>query len=153
MAKQIDKIIVTNKKARHDYEIINSLEAGIVLKGTEVKSVREGKVNITDTYARFKKGELWLIGLRISEYKNSTIGNHDPLRDRKLLLHKQELRKLFRQVEEKGTTLIPLKIYLSRHLIKVELGIARGKKLYDKRAAIAERESKRELDRQKKIRY
>lgn len=153
MAKQIDKIIVTNRKARHDYEIINSMETGIVLKGTEVKSVRDGKVNITDTYARFRKGELWLIGLRISAYSNATVENHDPLRDRKLLVHKTELRKLFRQVEEKGVTLIPLKIYLNRHLVKVELGIARGKKQYDKRAAIAEREQKRELDRQKKINY
>jgi SsrA-binding protein len=153
MAQKVDKIIVTNRKARHDYEILSSLEVGIVLQGTEVKSIRDGKVNITDTYARFRKGELWLIGLRISEYKNSTHSNHDPLRDRKLLLHKTELKKLFRKVEEKGLTLIPLKIYLNRHLVKIELGVVRGKKQYDKRAAIAERESKRELDRQKKIKF
>ncbi|MBN2425222.1 MAG: SsrA-binding protein SmpB [Calditrichaceae bacterium] len=147
------KIVASNRKARHDYEIINSMEAGMVLQGTEVKAVREGRVNLTDSYARFRKGELWLIGLHISPYTKSAVQNHDPLRDRKLLLHKQELKKLFRQVEEKGVTLIPLKVYLKRHLVKIEIGLGRGKRKYDKRAAIAERDSKRDLERLKKIKF
>lgn len=151
MAENKNKIAATNRKARHDYEIIGNIEAGIVLKGTEVKAVREGRINLTDAYARFKKGELWLIGMHISPYTKSAIENHDPLRDRKLLLHKRELKKLFRQTEEKGVTLVPLRVYFNRHLIKVDLGIARGKRKYDKRAAIAERDQKRELDRQKKM--
>ena len=153
MADNNIKIVASNRKARHDYEIINSMEAGMVLQGTEVKAVREGRVNLTDSYARFRKGELWLIGLHISPYTKSAVQNHDPLRDRKLLLHKQELKKLFRQVEEKGVTLIPLKVYLKRHLVKVEIGLGRGKRKYDKRAAIAERDSKRDLERLKKIKF
>lgn len=153
MAGEGIKVVASNRKARHNYEIINSVEAGLALQGTEVKAVREGRVNLTDTYARFRKGELWLIGLHISPYTKSAIQNHEPLRDRKLLLHKQELHKLFRQVEEKGVTLIPLKVYLKRHLVKVELGLGRGKRKYDKRAAIAERDSKRDLDRLKKTQF
>lgn len=146
------RVITSNKKARHDYEIVSSLEAGIVLQGTEVKALREGRANITDAYARFVHGELWLIGLHISPYTKAAMENHDPLRDRKLLLNAQELRKLFRQVEEKGVTLVPLKLYFKNHLVKVELALARGKRKYDKREAIAERDMKRDLDRQHKIR-
>ncbi|MCD6377110.1 MAG: SsrA-binding protein SmpB [Caldisericaceae bacterium] len=147
------RVVTNNKKARHDYHIIDTIEAGIALKGSEVKSIREGKVNLQDAYARFKKGELWLIGMHISPYKQAAFEQPDPRRDRKLLLHKRELKRLFRKTEEKGVTIVPLKIYLKKHLVKVELGIARGKKLYDKRAAIAERDQKREMDRLKKVRY
>lgn len=144
------KVVTSNRKARHDYEIINTIEAGISLKGSEVKAIREGRINLKDSYARFKHGELWLIGVHISPYKLAVMDEHDPLRDRKLLLNKSELRKLFRQVEEKGVTLIPLKVYFKKHLIKVEMALARGKRKYDKRAAIAEKDQKRDLERQRK---
>ena len=147
------RMVTNNRKARHEYEIIDSYETGIVLKGTEVKAVREGRVNLSDAYARFRRGELWLIGMHISPYTKAAAENHEPLRDRKLLLHARELKKLFRQVEEKGVSLIPLKVYIKGHLVKVELGLGRGKRKYDKRAAIAERDQKREMDRQRKIRY
>ena len=144
------KIVSKNKKAFHDYEIIDSYEAGLVLLGTEVKAVRENKVSMVDAYARFRQNELWVIGLHISPFSKSDTVNHEPLRDRKLLLNKQELKKILRQVNEKGVTLIPLKVYLKRHLVKVEIGLARGKRKYDKRAAIADRDMKRELDRKQK---
>lgn len=147
------RVITSNKKARYNYEIINTLEAGIVLQGSEVKALREGRANLTDAYARFRRGELWLVGLHISAYSKAAGEEYDPTRERKLLLNKQELRKLFRQVEEKGVTLVPLKLYFKNHLAKVELALAKGKRKYDKRAAIAERDLKREMDRQKKIRY
>ncbi len=153
MANTQLRVVANNKKARHDYHIIDTIEAGIALKGSEVKSIRDGKVNLQDAYARFKKGELWLIGMHISPYKQAAFEQPDPRRDRKLLLHKRELKRLFRQTEEKGVTIVPLKIYFKKHLVKVELGIARGKKQYDKRAAIAERDQKREMDRLKKVRY
>ncbi len=147
------KTIVNNRKARHEYEILDSLETGIVLVGTEVKSMREGKVNLTDAYARIKDGELWLIGMHISPYEKADVFNHDPLRDRKLLVNSQELKKLYRQTHEKGVTLIPMKLYFKKHLVKVELALARGKKKYDKRADIAERDAKRQMDRQLKQDY
>jgi SsrA-binding protein len=147
------KIIVNNRKAGHDYEIISTIETGIALLGSEVKSLRNGKANLTDAYARIKSGELWLIGLHISAYEKATVSNHDPLRDRKLLVTKMELKKLHRQIEEKGVTLVPLKLYFKGHLVKVEIALARGKKKYDKRAAIAERDLKRDLDRSNKINY
>jgi len=147
-----DKNVATNRKARHDYEIVSAIEAGIVLQGTEVKAVREGRVNLTDAYGRFRNGELWLIGMHISPYTKSSMQNHDPLRDRKLLLNRQELKKMQRQVEEKGITLIPLRVYFSKHLVKIEVGLARGKKQFDKRQAIAERDQKRDLDRVRKMR-
>ena len=153
MVEQEQKIITTNRKARHDYEIIDSLEVGIVLVGTEVKAIREGKVNLKDSYARIRDGELWLIGTHISPYSKSDSESHDPLQDRKLLVNHKELKKLNRQIEEKGVTLIPLKMYFKRHLIKLELGLARGKRKYDKRAAIAERDMKRDMERQNKSMY
>jgi len=153
MGNENIRVVTTNRKARHEYQIIDSYEAGIVLLGTEVKSIRDGKVNLSDSYARFRKGELWLIGLHISPYTQSAIENHDPLRSRKLLLNSRELRKLFRQVEEKGVTLIPLKVYFKGHLIKIELGLGRGKRKYDKRAAIAEKDQKRDLERQRKMNF
>jgi SsrA-binding protein len=147
------RVVTNNRKARHEYQIIDSYEAGIVLLGTEVKSIREGRVNLSDSYARFRKGELWLIGLHISPYTQSDIENHEPLRDRKLLLNSRELKKLFRQVEEKGVTLIPLKVYFKGHLVKIELGLGRGKRKYDKRAAIAEKDQKRDMERQRKMQF
>lgn len=150
MTEDNKKVITTNRKARHDYEIIDTIETGIVLLGTEVKAAREGRINLTDAYARFKDNELWLIGMHISPYSKSDMENHDPLRDRKLLVHRLQLKRLNRKVEEKGVTLIPLKIYFNRHLVKVELGLARGKRKYDKRASIAERDQKRDLDRLQK---
>lgn len=147
------KVIVNNRKARHDYEIIDSLETGIVLVGTEVKALRDGKANLTDSYARIKNGELWLINLHISPYTKSDVINHEPTRDRKLLVSRMELKKLRRQIEEKGVTLIPLKLYFKSHLVKVELALSRGKKKYDKRADIAERDMKRDLERHQKIKY
>ncbi|WP_456406515.1 SsrA-binding protein SmpB [Caldithrix abyssi] len=153
MANSQIRVVTTNRKARHDYHIIDTLEAGIALKGSEVKSIREGRVNLQDAYARFKKGELWLVGMHISPYKQAAFEQPDPVRDRKLLLHKRELKRLFRQTEEKGVTIVPLKIYFKKHLVKIELGIAKGKRQYDKRAAIAERDQKREMDRLKKLKY
>lgn len=153
MADDKNKVITKNRKARHDYEIIDTIETGIVLLGTEVKAAREGRINLTDSYARINKNELWLIGMHISTYSKADMENHDPLRDRKLLVHQLQIKRLNRQVEEKGVTLIPLRIYFNRHLVKVELGLARGKRKYDKRAVIAARDQKRDLERlQKSIR-
>jgi len=147
------KSIVNNRKARHDYEIISTIETGIVLLGTEVKALRDGKANLTDTYARIQDGELWLIGLHISPYEKSAVSNHEPLRDRKLLVSRLELKKLRRQIDEKGVTLIPLQLYFSNHLVKVDLALAKGKRKYDKRAAIAERDVKRDMDRHSKSQF
>ena len=144
------KVIVTNRKARHDYEIIDNIEAGLVLMGSETKSLREGKANIGDAYARIKKGEIWITGMHISPYKQAAFENHDPLRDRKVLLRKQEIKKLYRRIEEKGVTLIPLKLYFKNNWAKVELGIARGKRKYDKKETIARRDAERELQREQK---
>lgn len=147
------KVIVNNRKARYDYEIINTIETGIVLLGTEVKALRDGKANMMDTYAKIRGGELWVTGLHISPYTKSDILNHEPLRDRKLLVSKLEIKKLRRQIEEKGVTLVPLKLYFKDHLVKVELALAKGKRKYDKRADIQERDMKRDLERQDKIKY
>ncbi len=153
MVEKNTKTITNNRKARYEYEIIDSYEAGLVLQGTEVKAVREGRVNLSDAYARFIRGELWLIGMHISPYTKATMESHEPLRNRKLLLHQQELKKIHRQIQEKGLTVVPLKIYLKGHLIKAAIGMARGKRKYDKRAAIAERDQKRDMDRLKKNNY
>ena len=142
------KIVTQNRKARHDYHILDTWEAGMVLQGTEVKSLREGRVSMIDSHARIIRGELILFHLHIGEYSKGTYANHDPLRPRKLLLHKRELRKLSGRIEEKGLTLIPLKIYFNeRGLAKVQIGLARGKKMYDKRRDIAERDVKRDMER------
>ena len=143
-----EKIVVTNRKALHDYFLIDRLEAGIVLKGTEVKSLRQGSANLQDGYAVIKNGEVWLIGLHISPFEKGNINNHDPKRDRKLLLHKKEIRRVFGKLSEKGLTLVPLKIYFSKNIVKVELAVARGKKSYDKREAIAKRDAERQLRRE-----
>lgn len=141
------KVITENRRARHDYFIEDTMEAGIVLQGTEVKSLRLGRVNLKDSFARVEKGEVFLYSMHISPYEQGNRFNHDPLRTRKLLMHRVEIRRLAGKVKEKGYALIPLKIYLKRGLVKVELALARGKKLYDKRQAIAERDSRREIER------
>lgn len=146
--KTEQRVAITNRKARHDYEILDSFETGIVLKGSEVKSLRESNANLTDSYAYLKGGEVWLSGMHISPYKQANILNHDPLRERKLLLHKKEIRKIIGKISEKGLTLIPLKVYFTHGIAKVELGVCRGRKSYDKRAAIAKRDTEREMRRQ-----
>ena len=145
-----EKTIVSNRKARHEYEIVDQIEAGLVLVGSEVKSLRAGRANLGDAYARVIKGEVWVIGMHISAYKEATSQNHDPLRERKLLLHRSEIKKLFRRVEEKGFTLIPLRLYFRKNVAKIELGIARGKRQYDKKVAIAQKDAKREMEREQK---
>ena len=147
------KIITTNKKAFHDYQILEKLEAGLVLTGSEVKSLRQGRCNIKDSYARIMNGEAWLIGLNISSYADASYHDHEPERRRKLLLHKDEIKRLHRKVQEKGFTLIPLRLYFKKGVAKVEIGLATGKREYDKRQDIAKRDQERELKRmQKKFR-
>ena len=144
------KVVTQNRKAYHDYHILETIEAGIVLKGTEVKSLRAGRCNLKDSYARIKNGEVWLIGMHISPYENAGYASHDPFRERKLLLHKDEIRRLWRKVQEKGITLVPLKVYFKHGKAKVEIGLATGKRKYDKRADIARRDQERELKRLEK---
>ncbi len=141
------KVISRNRKARHDYHIEEAYEAGIVLTGTEVKSIRNARVNLKDSYARVEGNELFLYNMHVSPYEQGNRFNHDPLRIRKLLMHKAEIARLAGKINEKGYALIPLNIYLSGGLIKIELGLGRGKKLYDKRRDIAEKDSKREMER------
>jgi SsrA-binding protein len=141
------KNIAQNKKARHDYEILETYEAGLVLHGTEVKSLREGRANLKDSYAAVHNEEVWLYGVHISPYSHGNINNHAPERDRKLLLHRKEIRKLIGKTKESGLTLVPLQLYFNKGKVKVQLALARGKKEYDKRAAISKRESDRELKR------
>jgi len=141
------KSIAQNRKARHDYFIEDTYEAGIVLSGTEVKSIRQGKVNLKDSYAGIHNGEVYLYGMHISPYEKGNIFNRDPLRDRKLLLNRSEINKLIGYTQQQGYSLVPLQIYLRKGLVKVELAIAKGKKLYDKRHDIAARDAKREMDR------
>ena len=143
-----NKIIGKNRKAFHNYEIVDRIEAGIVLVGTEVKALREGSVNLKDSYAEMRAGEIFLIKAHIGKYSAGNIFNHQPERTRKLLLHQREIKKLIVKVNEKGFTLIPLSMYFRRGYAKVELGLARGKRQYDKRKTIEERERKRELDRE-----
>ena len=138
------KLLLLNKKARFNFFIDETLECGIELQGTEVKSLRENRFSFGDSYARIKEGQLYLIGFHISPYPFGNLHNHEPERERKLLVHKEEIRKLRKKVEEKGFTLVPIKVYLKNGLIKVELGICRGKKLYDKRETIKQRDLERE---------
>ncbi|GFN22707.1 SsrA-binding protein SmpB [Thermanaeromonas sp. C210] len=147
MGRQL-KLVTENRKARHDYTIEETLEAGIVLTGTEVKSLRGGKANIRDSFARVEKGEVFLYDMHISPYEQGNRFNHEPRRPRKLLLHKEEIRRLIGKTREKGLTLIPLKVYFNpQGRVKVELALARGKKLYDKREALRERDAKREIEK------
>ncbi|MCS6843162.1 MAG: SsrA-binding protein SmpB [Caldilineales bacterium] len=141
------KVVATNRKARHDYNIEDTIEAGIVLTGTEIKSIRAGRMNLQDSFAQVRNGEVWLVGAHISPYTHGNRENHDPLRDRKLLLHRREINRLAGKVQERGYTLVPLRVYLKEGRAKVELGLARGKKQYDKRESIAKRDFDREMRR------
>lgn len=152
MAKEPTKLIANNKKARHDYFIEDSYEAGISLAGTEVKSLRMGKCSIKESFVRVEKGEVFIYGMHIPPYEKGNIFNKDPLRVRKLLLHKYEISKLAGKLKEKGLTLVPLQVYFKGSLVKVEIGLARGKKLYDKRQDIAKKDQRREAERDFKVR-
>lgn len=152
MAKQARKLIANNKKVYHDYFLEETFEAGIALAGTEVKSMRMGKCSIKESFIHIENGEVILYGMHISPYEKGNIFNKDPLRVRKLLLHKSEINKLAGQIKMKGYTLMPLKVYFKGSLVKVEIGLARGKKLYDKRQDIAKKDAKREAERDFKIR-
>lgn len=147
MGKGNVKVVAQNRKASHDYFIEETYEAGMVLKGTEIKSIRAGRVNLKDSFARVEDGEVFLYNMHISPYEQGNRFNHDPLRTRKLLLHKDEIRKLIGATKEKGYTLIPLKVYIRNGFAKVELALAKGKKLYDKRQAMAKRDAQREIER------
>ncbi len=142
------KVIAKNKRARHDYHVVDTMEAGIVLKGTEVKSVRLGKVQLVDSYARVEREEIFVHGMHISPYEQGNRFNVDSRRRRKLLLHRSEIRRLHRQVTEKGMTLIPLSVYLKGGRVKVEVGVCRGKRTHDKRRVIAERDAARDMERE-----
>jgi SsrA-binding protein len=142
-----EKNITVNRKARHEYSILQTFETGIVLKGTEVKSLRQGKANLVDSYGNVEKGEVWLLSANISAYEQGNINNHEPTRPRKLLLNKSEIRRLIGKVKEKGLTLIPLRLYFKNGKVKVELAIAKGKKVYDKRESIAKRDFQRDQER------
>ena len=145
------KLIANNKKAFHDYFIEDTYEAGIALAGTEVKSLRMGKCSIKEAFVRIENGEVWIYGMNISPYEKGNIFNKDPLRVRKLLLHSYEINKLDGKLKEKGLTLVPLKVYFKDSLVKVEIGVARGKKLYDKRQDIAKKDQRREAERDFKV--
>ncbi len=146
------KVLASNRKAFHDYSIEETYEAGIALTGTEIKSVRAGSVNLRDAYAQVRNGELWLMNVHVAPYEPASRQNVDPYRDRKLLMHRKEILRLANRAQEKGLTLIPLKMYLKKNRAKMEIGLARGKKLYDKRDAIAKRETEREIQRASKTR-
>ena len=152
MAKSNDKMVANNKKAYHDYFILDKIETGIALHGTEVKSLRMGKCSIKESFIRIENGEVFIYGMHISPYEKGNIFNKDPLRVRKLLLHKLEIRRLMSKIKEKGYTLVPLQVYFKGSLVKVEIGLARGKKLYDKRDDLAKKDAKREIDRAFKAR-
>ncbi len=143
-----DRTVAQNRKARHDYFILETFECGIVLTGTEIKSVRDGKVNLKEGYAIIRNRELWLVGVHISPYEKGSYYNHEPLRDRKLLMKKNEILRLFAKVREKGLTLVPLSVYMKEgRRAKVELALVKGKLLHDKRDSIAERDAKRDMER------
>lgn len=143
----IDKVITVNRRAYYDYFIEETCEAGLVLTGTEIKSIRAGRVNLRDAYARVINGELWLWNAHISPYEPATRYNHEPTRSRKLLLHRTEMNRLIGKVQRSGYTLVPLRIYIKNDVAKAEIGLGKGKKSYDKREAIAEQEAKREMER------
>ena len=153
MKKDNVKILASNRKARHEYFIEDTIEAGIVLKGTEVKSIRQGRINVKESYAIVENGEVFIYNMHISPYEQGNIYNVDPIRKRKLLLHKREIRKLEAQVMQKGYTLIPLTVYIKDGLVKVELALGKGKKLYDKREDIAKKDAMRKIERQLKEKY
>ncbi|MHB9034623.1 MAG: SsrA-binding protein SmpB [Anaerolineae bacterium] len=148
-----DRIVAQNRKGYHDYFIGDTLEVGIVLVGSEIKSIRDNQVNLRDSYVTIRNSEAWLVGAHIAGYAEASYQDHDPRRDRKLLMHKREIMKWRVMVEQKGYTIIPLKLYLVHNRAKVEIGLARGKKEYDKRDAIAERENERDIERAIRARY
>ncbi len=152
MGKTDVKLIANNKKAYHDFFILDTYEAGIALHGTEVKSLRMGKCSIKESFIRIENGEVFIYGMHISPYEKGNIFNKDPLRVKKLLLHKAEIHKLLGKTQEKGMSIVPLKVYLKGSLVKVEIGLAKGKKLYDKRQDIAKKDQKREAEREFKVR-
>lgn len=145
--KETVKVVATNRKAFHDYTVLETMEAGIVLKGTEVKSLRQGKANLKDSYGRVERSEAFLLNMHISPYEKGNRYNPDPTRKRKLLLHKNQIYRLLGKIQEKGLTLVPLKLYFKNSHAKVELALVKGKKLFDKRQALKEKEAKRELER------
>jgi SsrA-binding protein len=152
MAKEQGKLIANNKKAYHDFFILDTYEAGIALHGTEVKSLRMGKCSIKESFIRIENGEVFIYGMHVSPYEKGNIFNKDPLRVKKLLLHKAEINKLLGKVKEKGMSVVPLKVYFKGSLVKVEIGLAKGKKLYDKRDDIAKKDQQREAQRDFKVR-
>lgn len=152
MANESTKLIANNKKAYHDYFILDTYEAGIALHGTEVKSLRMGKCSIKESFIRIENNEVYIYGMHVSPYEKGNIFNKDPLRVKKLLLHRAEINKMLGQVKEKGISVVPLKVYLKGSLVKVEIGLAQGKKLYDKRQDIAKKDQRREAERDFKIR-
>lgn len=152
MGKSDVKLIANNKKAYHDYFILDTYEAGIALHGTEVKSLRMGKCSIKESFIQIENGEVFIYGMHISPYEKGNIFNKDPLRVKKLLLHKTEINKLLGKTQEKGRSIVPLKVYLKGSLVKVEIGLAKGKKLYDKRQDITKKDQKREAEREFKVR-
>ena len=152
MSKETMKLAANNKKAYHDYFVDEKIEAGLVLHGTEVKSLRMGKCSIKESFIRIEKGEVFVYGMHISPYEKGNIFNRDPLRAKKLLMHRAEINKITGKIAEKGLTLVPLKVYLKGSLVKVEVGLARGKKLYDKRQDIAKKDVRREAEKEFKIR-
>ena len=143
----MEKIIAKNPSAYHNYFIVNTIESGIVLTGTEIKSIRNGKVNIKDSYVNIKNGEIWIYGMHISPYEFGNIFNKDPLRTRKLLLNRHEINKLTGQIKQKGISLVPISMYWSKNKVKLEIGIGKGKKLYDKREDMAKKEAQRKIER------
>jgi len=152
MAKEQGKLIANNKKVYHDFFILDTYEAGIALHGTEVKSLRMGKCSIKESFIRIENGEVFIYGMHVSPYEKGNIFNKDPLRVKKLLLHKAEINKLLGKVKEKGMSVVPLKVYFKGSLVKVEIGLAKGKKLYDKRDDIAKKDQQREAQRDFKVR-
>ena len=147
-----DKTVAVNRRAHHQYAIEETLEAGLALTGTEIKSIRAGRVNLAEAYARIERGEAWLIGAHIAPYEQGNRNNHEPTRTRKLLLHRDQIAELLGRTQAKGFTLVPLKLYIRNGMAKLELGIGRGKKAYDKRRTIAERDARRDLERNAKER-
>jgi len=146
------KVIATNRKARHEYLILETYEAGIVLRGSEIKSIRSGQISLAQAYVSIDGKEAWLLNAHIAPYDQASHFNHDPLRQRKLLLHRSEIRKMWENIRQKGTTIIPLRVYIKNGHAKIEIAVAKGKKLYDKRADIAKRDVEREMERQFKRR-
>lgn len=153
MTEQTQRAVVSNRKARHEYHILETIEAGIVLLGTEVKSLRKGNANLQDSYAGLKNGEIWLFGMHISPYEFGTVSNHEPRRPRKLLLQRKQIRKLTGRKSETGLTLIPLSIYFKGRHAKVELAVAQGKRSFDKRESIAKRDAERDIQQRLKRRF